>query len=216
MKVNRGFRTKKEFKNPKSKQWDSVSEVFRKNRWVKWETISVPKDSGKKKRMEFRARQITGILKNFGDVQLICSEFKKSPKGKRKYLACNDLKATVRQILVGYRIRWRIEIFHKEVKMFMGFEDISTISFDSVISHVHWVYCAYILMRYHLADREEEGMSVSECQSAVKSKILKKNMLRVKQLLTRINGVNSYKKVLEKALAEKNIDESFNINLLWR
>jgi hypothetical protein len=39
----------------------------------------------------------------------------KSNNGKRKHLACNDLKATPRQIVIGYRLRWAIEIFHKEL-----------------------------------------------------------------------------------------------------
>ena len=78
---------------------------------------------------------------------MICSEFKKRPKGRRKYLACNDLKGTPLQILIAYRLRWKIEIFHKEVKMFMGFQEVATKHFESVISHVHWVYCAYILLK---------------------------------------------------------------------
>ena len=76
--------------------------------------------------MEFRIRQIVGYLRYVGKVHLICSEFKKRPDGRRKYLACNDLKAKARQILIGCRIRWAIEIFYKQVKMFMGFEDVAT------------------------------------------------------------------------------------------
>jgi len=34
-------------------------------------------------------------------------------------------------------------------KMFLGFEDVAPKSFESVIAHVHWVYCAYILMNSH-------------------------------------------------------------------
>ena len=66
--------------------------------------------------MEFRIRQIIGYLRYVGKVQLICSEFKKRPYGRKKYLACNDLKATPRQILIGYRMRWRIEIFGYQLK----------------------------------------------------------------------------------------------------
>ena len=39
-----------------------------------------------------------------------------------------------------------IELFHKDVKMHLGFEDVATSGFDAVQSHVHWVYCAYILL----------------------------------------------------------------------
>jgi hypothetical protein len=69
--------------------------------------------------MEFRVRQITDYLRNVGKTQLVGSEFKKRPQGRIKYLACNDFKATPRQILMGYRLRWAIEIFHKHIKMFL-------------------------------------------------------------------------------------------------
>ena len=39
-----------------------------------------------------------------------------------------------------------MELFHKTVKQYLGFEDVATSGFDSVVSHVHWVYCAYILL----------------------------------------------------------------------
>jgi hypothetical protein len=42
---------------------------------------------------------------------LVCSELRNRPDGRRKYLACNDLRATARQIIIGYRLRWAIEIF---------------------------------------------------------------------------------------------------------
>lgn len=33
--------------------------------------------------------------------------------------------------------------------MFLGFEDVVTKWFVSVMAHVHWVYCAYILLHSH-------------------------------------------------------------------
>ena len=86
------------------------------------------------------------ICATSGKVQLVCSEARKRPDGRRKYLACNDVKATARQIVFGYRLRWAVELFHKDVKMHLGFEDVATSGFDAVQSHVHWVYCAYILL----------------------------------------------------------------------
>ncbi len=130
---------------PKSKGWTHIAEFFKNQRWIKWQTVRISTNGSKKKRMEFRIRQIIGYLRHVGRVQLICSEFKKRRNGRRKYLACNDLRVKPRQILIGYRLRWQIEIFHKEVKMFLGFEDVATKWFVSVMAHVHWVYCAYIL-----------------------------------------------------------------------
>ena len=99
----------------------------------------------KAKRMEFRIRHTIAYLRYVGQVQVVCSEPRKRPEGRRKYFACNDLKVTARQIMLAYRLRWAVEIFHKNVKQHLGFEDVATSGFASVMSHVHWVYCAYIL-----------------------------------------------------------------------
>lgn len=185
----------------KSKEWLQVAILFRRYRCLKWSTVRVPVNSTRKKRMEFRIRQVTGYLRNVGKTQLICSEFKKRPQGRRKYLACNDLKAAPRQILIGYRLRWAIEIFHKHIKMFLGFEDVSTKRFAAVQSHVHWVYCAYILMNLCPIRGVEASGAVAQKQEIISHIVGLKEKSRVRQLLTRFNGVEVYKNELHQALA---------------
>ena len=150
--------------------------------------------------MDFRIRQIVGYLRYVGKVQLICSEFKKRPQGRRKYLVYNDLKAKARQVLIGYRIRWAIEVFHKEVKMFLGFQDVATKSFQSVKAHVHWVYCAYILMHLHPPGIPEHIKSMPDKQKKLKKIVESGEKARVIQLLTQINGTQRYKNELREAL----------------
>ena len=201
LKKRRSVKTKKDYDNtPKSKYWSQVERFFKNHRRIKWITVYLPKNSTKKKRMEFRIRHITGYLRDVGKAQLICSVFKNKPKGRRKYLASNALKATPRQILLAYRIRWEIEIFHKMVKMFMGFEDVATKSFHSVISHVHWVYCAYILLTSHPPGISKRIKSISGKQKFIKHAIRAKGIGHILQLLSRINGVESLKNELRKAL----------------
>jgi len=98
-------------------------------------------------------------------------------------------------------MRWMIEIFHKEVKMFLGFEDVSPKWFESSVSHVHWVYCAYILMKYHIPDDKIPLKSMAGGQIMVKKSIEIKSLLCLKQLLTRINGVKELKSLIQKAIA---------------
>ena len=131
---------------PQSKQWCHIATFFRNHRWLKWQTIRITTNGTKRKRMEFRARDTIGYLRYVGQVQLVCSELRKRPDGRRKYFACNDMRVTARQIILGYRLRWAIELFHKTVKQHLGFEDVATHGFASVMSHVHWVYCSYILL----------------------------------------------------------------------
>jgi hypothetical protein len=197
----RSVKSEKKYSNtPKSRGWSHVSEFFRNHHRPGWQTVRISTDSSKRKRMDFRIRQIIGYLRYVGKVQMSCSEFKKRPDGRRKYLACNDLKATARQILIGYRIRWAIEIFHKEVKMFLGFQEVAAKYFTSVISHVHWVYCVYILLNYPPPGISLEIKSLADKHRRVKAIIDNKDKSRVIQLLTQFNGVESYKDELRAAL----------------
>ena len=202
LKKKRTVKTVKLFEGtPKSKGWLQVAVLFKKYRCLKWSTVRVPVNSTRKKRMEFRVRQITGYLRNVGKTQLICSEFKKRPQGRRKYLACNDFKATPRQILKGYRLRWAIEIFHKHIKMFLGFEDVATKRFVAVESHVHWIYCAYLLMKLCPIRGFDENGSIAQKQEVISHIVRLREKSRVRQLLTRFNGVEVYKSQLQEALA---------------
>jgi len=201
LKKKRSVKSEKEYENLPKSDWRRVEQTFKNHRRVKWVTVYVLKNRpGKKKRMEFRIRQIMGYLRYVGKAQLICSEFKKRPNGRRKYLACNDLKATPRQILVGYRIRWEIEIFHKMIKMLQGFEDVAPKYFRSVVAHVHWVYCAYILLNSNLPGMPTTVKSMTEKQKFVEQAIKKKTISHYLQLLSRFNGVDQLKSELQQAL----------------
>ena len=149
--------------------------------------------------MEFRIRQIKGYLRHVGYAQLVCSEFKKKPRGRKKYLACSDLKAKARQIVIGYRMRWAIEIFHKEIKMFLGFEDVATKWFDSVIAHVHWVYCVYILLNAGPFDTHIRA--IAEKQNRISRVIENREKSRAIQMLTQFDGSQRYKNELQQAIA---------------
>jgi len=150
--------------------------------------------------MEFRVRQIMGYLRHVGCVQLICSEFKKRPAGRKKYLACSDQKVKARQIIIGYRMRWAVEIFHKEIKMFLGFEDVATKRFLSVMSHVHWVYCAYILLKAAPIRASGRDSSLEKRQHRITEIIASRETRRVIQVLTQINGPERHKTELISAL----------------
>ena len=115
-------------------------------------------------------------------------------------MACNDLRAKARQILIGYRVRWAIEIFHKEVKMFLGFQDVATKRFTSVMAHVHWVYCAYILLNFHPPGVPAQIKSLPDKQRKIEEIVDSREKIRVIQLLTQIKGGKRYKNELRKAL----------------
>jgi len=186
---------------PQSKQWCHIATFFRNHRWLKWHTIRITTNGTKRKRMEFRARDTIGYLRYVGQVQLVCSELRNRPDGRRKYFACNDLRVTARQIILGYRLRWAIELFHKDVKQRLGFEDVATSGFDAVMSHVHWVYCAYILLHLSPPGVSAEVKGLGDTQRQLQHVLANNEKRRVLQKLTQIGGVQRYKDELRQALA---------------
>jgi hypothetical protein len=187
---------------PKSKQWSPIATFFRNHRWLKWKTIRITTNGTKRKRMEFRTRDTIGYLRYVGQVQLVCSEPRKRPEGRRKYLACNDMRVTARQIIIGYRLRWAIELFHKTVKQHLGFEDVATSGFDSVMSHVHWVYCAHILLYMSPPGVSAGAKSLGDKQRQLQQLLENQEKRRVLQQLTQIGGVQRYTDELRQALAD--------------
>lgn len=187
---------------PKSQQWWHIATFFRNHRRLKWHTIRLMTSGTKRKRMEFRIRHTIGYLRYVGQVQLVCSEPRKRPEGRRKYLACNDVKATARQIMLGYRLRWAVELFHKDVKMHLGFEDVATSGFDSVQSHVHWVYCAYLLLRMSPPGVPPDVKAVGDKQRHIQKFLENKGKRHILQRLSQIGGVEHYKDELRQALAD--------------
>jgi Transposase DDE domain len=186
---------------PASWQWCHIDTFFRRHRRLKWDTIRLATSGNTRKRMDFRVRHTSGYLRYVGKVELVCSEQRHRPDGRRKYLACNDLRATTRQIVTGYRLRWAVELFHKSVKQNLGFEDVATHGFDAVMSHVHWVYCAYILLHMSPPGLSPGVHGIGDKQRALQQGLADKEKRHILQKLTQIGGVQRYKDELRQALA---------------
>ena len=184
-----------------SRQWCHIDTFFRRHRRLKWDTIRLATSGNKRKRMDFRVRHTSGYLRYVGKVELVCSEQRHRPEGRRKYLACNDLRATTRQIVIGYRMRWAVELFHKTVKQHLGFEEVATHGFDAVMSHVHWVYCAYILLHMSPPGLSPGAQSIGDKQRALQQGLADQEKRQILQKLTQIGGVQRYKEELRQALA---------------
>jgi hypothetical protein len=186
---------------PPSRQWCHIDTFFRRHGRLKWDTIRLATNGNKRKRMDLRVRHTSGYLRSVGKVELVCSEQRHRPDGRRKYLACNDLRATTRQIVTGYRMRWAVELFHKTVKQHLGFEDVATHGFEAVMSHVHWVYCAYILLHMSPPGLSPGAQSIGEKQRALQQGLAAREKRQILQKLTQIGGVQRYKDELRQALA---------------
>ena len=159
----------------------NVVNLFRVTRKIGlWKTIRM---IGGTKRKEFRVRTLSAFLKGVPfEVEIACSE---KSNGKRIYLACSLKGASAAVISRTYKLRWRIEIFHKEVKSYLGFEDVGVMKFDAVEAHVYWVFTAYLLL-FELA--ESDSKTVLARRQHVETRIKKEEVGRVLKLNSRFDG----------------------------
>lgn len=97
-------------------------------------------------------------------------------------------------------MRWAIEIFHKQVKMHLGFQDVASKSFLAVRAHVHWVYCAYILLSSPPPGFPEHMTPLPEKQYKMKEIIGKREKARMLQILTQIGGPERCRIELKRAI----------------
>jgi len=135
--------------------WQSVSDLFRRTRKIgPWQTVRHQAGGGKKRR-ECRIRTLVGYLKGVNHEVRLVSAVK--PNGERLFLACSRTKIEPGAITRAYRARWRVEIFHRDVKSYLGLEDAGLEKFDAVHAHVLWVYCVYLLL-YELSDESCGGI----------------------------------------------------------
>jgi hypothetical protein len=186
---------------PPSRAWCHIATCFRNHRRLKWTTIRVRTNGANRKRMECRIRHTMGYLRYVGLVQLVCSEVTKRPDGRRQDLACHDGKATARQSVLGYRLRWAVELFHTDVKMHLGFEDVATRGFDAGPSHVHWVSCASILLHMAPPGVPADVKTIGATQRRIQEHLGHKEKRRILQQLTQIGGVQRDQDELRQALA---------------
>lgn len=197
LKKNRAVKTEKEFqtKGTKARQVDTLFRAVKKQ--SPWETVRVTTAAGKKRR-SFRARQLTGYLRGVSSaVTVVCSE-KYDNKGRR-FFACSNTKVSLGTIVRTYTHRWTVELFHKTCKSHLGMEHAGVTQFDSLVSHVHWVYCAFLLL-HEINSKKRE--SIPNCQRRLLNAVRAVPFKKIRQLATRADGKEQLKIQCEVALRE--------------
>lgn len=199
LKSSRSTQTSNET-NKTPKEWRQVSALFRAvKKQAPWTTVRVETDQGKK-RKTFRTRKLTGCIKGVHhDVAIVCSE-KSTGKGRR-YFACSNTKVSAGVITRAYRIRWQIELFHRVIKSQLGMLDAGVSDFDALTAHIHWVYCAYILL--HKVDMPHVA-TLLERQRSLQRMVEREPLLaKVKQIMdarTQFGGMSRQKNLMQEVL----------------
>ena len=173
--------------SPKPGIWNRIDEYFKDGRRP-WKSVRIITYRGKKKKMrQYRYKEQLGFLKGLRrQVKLVYS--KKSGEAKSKFLASSNVHVSSKSIILIYRKRWAIEIFHRDIKSYLGMEDAGVKSFKSLYNHVYWVYLAYILLK----ERYPE-MGIKWAQTKFDRENRQRELKESLKILSRINGVEGLK-----------------------
>lgn len=139
-----------------TQEWQSVEELFQNTRKIgPWRTIRHRTNGGKKRKLGY-IRTLIGSLKGVhSEVAIVSAE---KPNKERIYLACSRSNLDPGIIARLYKLRWSVELFHREIKSYLGFENAGLVRFEAIHSHVLWVYLAYLLLPQLTADLESGGV----------------------------------------------------------
>jgi len=179
-----------------------VDRLFRNTRkQAPWETVRDHVDANRgKKRKDFRARRLEGYLNGLNRlVTLVCS---KKKKGRRKmiFLACSNTKVSTGVIIRAYRRRWLVELFHRTVKSNLGMCHAGVERFASLENHVHWVYCAYLLL-FELD--QSDSSSQFRRQKWLNHRYKAAELKKIIQLTTRFDGGEAVKIHCQEAIRKQ-------------
>ena len=166
----------------KSRGWINILRYFQDGRRP-FKSVRIKSYRGKKVSFKkYSYKQQVGYLKDIHSrVMLVCS--KRVNDKKCKFLACSNINVSIKNIILCYKLRWTIEIFHRDIKSYLGMEDAGVKRFDSLHNHVHWVYLAYILLK-----EKYPKMSIRAAQIAFEREGRIKEIKTSNQKLTQING----------------------------
>lgn len=180
-------------KSSRSVNGKQVREMFRcTRRWLAWESIRLHVGSGSRKsRRNYSIRTATKVnLKGFGPVTVVCSKAM-SRKGKpRKFLCTSDPAMAGRDVVEQYARRWRIEMWHKEMKQNYGYIDCHSARFTAMESHVNFSLAAYLL-----------GTESGRAQLRLEEYMRIRELEMVNLELTKFGGAPRLKALVSAALA---------------
>lgn len=179
-------------KSNRSVQGKQVSQYFWSNRrWLPGKSIRLlVGNGGKQSQRKYSIRTATGVnLKGVGPITAVCSKAQSRARRPIKYLAASDPSMTGRQIVAWYAKRWKIELWHKEMKQHYGFGDCHSGRFTAVASHVNFCLAAFLL-------QTESGKE----QIPIQERVRLDELRNIRVELTRFGAVSRLKTRIDTAL----------------
>jgi hypothetical protein len=126
-----------------------------KGPYVAQRRVSPHRMGPKAKPRTYYVHQRRQAVHSVGEVQLVFSTRTKPTKNQpidvQKILMTNDLRASAKQIVEWYGLRWQIELFFKELKSTLGFHQYRFRQFERVEGWDELIQVTYLYLEWYRA-----------------------------------------------------------------
>ncbi len=145
----------------------------------KWKTLSFISD-------RIRSQKLTKIILNentyetwdsivnlnhLPSVKLIISE-EKDKDGVligKAHLISTNIKDSAEEIICTYKLRWKIETYHRDIKQNLGFATVFFTKREGIVRHAIFASMTYAILSLFMF-RKEISMTIGECCEYLKNK----------------------------------------------
>jgi hypothetical protein len=176
-----------------------AAELFRSTRrWLASESIRLHVgNGGKGSRRNYSVRTAREAnMKGFGLVTVICSKAMDRKGKPTKFIASSDLEMSSREIVKWYSIRWRVEMWHREMKQNFGFIDCRSRRFIAIQSHINFCLTAYLLQK----ETGKEQMRVEEYVRLQEAAMMKQKLQGIRREATKFGAAVRLKPLIESVI----------------
>jgi len=154
-------------KDTASFSWQTIRFCPGQGPYVNYRRLSPHRIGPKAKPRTFYVHQERREVHSVGEVRLVFSTMKqkltKATPDDVKILMTNATKLSVRQIVELYSLRWQIELFFKELKSTLGFDQYQFRRFECVESWSQLALTAFLYLEIYRANQlARKGLSDKE------------------------------------------------------
>ena len=158
------IKTNRKLKLGKKRKWRSLSFISERMRSQKLDKIII-----ENKCYEAYSSIIT--LNHLPSVKLIISEQKDKEDNLagKAHLISTNIKDTPEEIIRTYKHRWKIEVYHRDIKQNLGFATVFFARREGIIRHAILASITYAVLSLFMY-RKNISMTIGECCAYLKEK----------------------------------------------
>lgn len=120
-------------------------------------------------------------LNHLSSIKLIISQ-ERNKDGEligKAHLISTNIKDSVEEIIRTYKLRWKIETYHRDIKQNLGFATVFFAKREGIVRHAIFASMTYAILSLFMF-RKEISMTIGECCEYLKNK---SNVALVKEIV---------------------------------